>query len=351
LVGYQNRCSLNSNNKFIEKQLYKYWGCFSIINLSMYKLPKILPPRLKKNDVIGLVTPSSSITPEQLDETIKKLENLGYRVYYNSSVLDEYGYFAGKDSERAEEIMHMFSNKAVDAILCVRGGYGAIRILNLLDYGFISRNPKLFMGYSDITALHAAIYKRTGLVSFHSPMGVSNFNDFAITSFNNVIVKPKNNYSYDYQREEKTEGNPEFDKYTINKGIAEGELAGGNISVLDSIIGTDFEPDFKGKIVYLEEIEEKTYKVDKMLFHLLSSTNLKQAAGIVLGVFKDCNVNDEPRISLTQALNDLFTPLNIPVSYGLSFGHIDNKITIPYGIRGKMNANNNSLELLEKAVL
>ncbi len=317
----------------------------------MHKLSKILPPRLKKNDVIGLVTPSSSIKSEQLDETIIKLEGLGYRVYYNNSVLDEYGYYAGKDSDRAEEIMHMFSNNEVDAILCVRGGYGAIRILDLIDYDIISSNPKLFMGYSDITALHAAIYKRTGLVSFHSPMGVSDFNSFAITSFNNVVVEPKDHYSYGYQREEKTDDNTEFDRYTINKGIAEGELAGGNISVLDSIIGTDYEPDFKGKIVYLEEIEEKTYKVDKMLFHLLSSTNLKQAAGIVLGVFKDCNINDEPRISLKQALNDLFTPLNIPVSYGLSFGHIDYKITIPFGIRGKMNANNNSLELLEKAVL
>jgi len=317
----------------------------------MNRFRRILPPRLKQNDVIGLVTPSSSIKPEQLDETIEKLENLGYRVYYNNSVLDEYGYFAGKDSERAEEIMHMFSNKDVDAILCVRGGYGAIRILDLIDYDVISGNPKPLMGYSDITALHAAIYKKTGLVSFHSPMGVSDFNSFAVTSFNNVIVEPKDNYCYDYKREEKTEDNPEFDRYTINKGIAEGELTGGNISVLDSIIGTDFEPDFKDKIVYLEEIEEKTYKVDKMLFHLLSATNLKKAAGIVLGVLKDCNINDEPRISLKQAIYDLLKPLNIPVSYGLSFGHIDNKITIPFGIRGKMNANNNSLELLEKAVL
>ena len=317
----------------------------------MRRPSRILPRRLMKNDVVGLVTPSSPIKPDQLKDTVKKLEGLGYRVYYKKSVLDEYGYFAGRDIDRAAEIMHMFSNKEVDAIFCVRGGYGAIRLLDLLDYNVISQNPKLLMGYSDITALHAAIYKKTGLVSFHSPMGVSDFNSFAMTSFNNVIVEPKDNYKYQYKREEKTGDNPEFDIYTINTGIAEGELAGGNISVLDSMIGTDFEPDFKGKIVYLEEIEEKTYKVDKMLFHLLSSTNLKQAAGIVMGAFKDCNINEEPRISLKQALEDLLAPLGIPVSYGLSFGHIDYKITIPFGIRCRMNANNNSLELLEKAVL
>ena len=312
---------------------------------------KILPRRLMKNNVVGLITPSSPIKPNQLENTVKKLEGLGYKVYYKKSVLDEYGYLAGRDIDRAAEIMHMFVNKKVDAIFCVRGGYGAIRILDLLDYNVISQNPKLFMGYSDITALHAAIYKKTGLVSFHSPMGVSDFNSFAMTSFNNVIIEPRDNYNYEYRREEKTEDNPEFDIYTINPGIAEGELAGGNISVLDSMIGTDFEPDFKGKIVYLEEIEEKTYKVDKMLFHLLSSTNLKQAAGIVMGAFKNCNMNEEPRISLKQALDDLLSPLSIPTLYGLSFGHINYKITIPFGIRCRMNANNNSLELLEKAVL
>ncbi|RLD75966.1 MAG: LD-carboxypeptidase, partial [Bacteroidetes bacterium] len=304
-----------------------------------------------RNDLVGLVTPSSSIKPEKLQETVKKLEGLGYRVYYKQSVMDEYGYLAGKDIDRADEIMHMFSNKEVDAIFCVRGGYGAIRILELLDYEVIRHNPKLLLGYSDITALHAAIYKKTGLVSFHSPLGVSDFNSFALTSFNKVIVEPRNNYKYDYLREAKTEGNPEFDLYTIRSGKVEGELAGGNISVLDSMIGTDFEPDFKDKIVYLEEIEEKTYKVDKMLFHLLSATNLKQSAGIVLGVFKDCNVNDEPRISIKQALDDLLKPLGMPVLYGLSFGHIDHKITIPFGIHGRMNTNDNSLELLEKAVL
>ncbi len=312
---------------------------------------RILPQRLKRNSLIGLVTPSSPITRKLLDATVEKLEGLGFRVYFKESVLDEYGYFAGKDADRASELMYMFSNKDIDAIFCVRGGYGAIRILDFLDYEIIRQNPKALMGYSDITALHAAIYNKTGLVSFYSPMGESDFNEFTVNSFRNILVNPKNNYSYDYLREKKTEANSEFDRYTINPGQAEGILAGGNISVLDSLIGTGYEPDFEGKIVYLEEIEEKTYKVDKMIFHLLSATDLKKAAGIVLGVFKDCNVNEKPKISLKQALDDLLKPLAIPVSYGLSFGHIDRKITIPFGIKAKMNASLNSLELLERAVI
>ncbi len=311
---------------------------------------RILSQRLKKNSLIGLVTPSSSITRKLLDTTVQKLKNLGFRVQYKKSVLDKYGYFAGKDEDRANELMSMFSNKDIDAIFCVRGGYGAIRILDYLDYDIIRQNPKALIGYSDITALHTAIYNKTGLVSFHGPMGESDFNKFTVSSFKDVLINPKDQYAYPYLREKKTEDNPEFDRYTINPGQAEGILAGGNISVLQSLIGTGYEPDFEGKIAYLEEIEEKTYKVDKMLFHLLSATNLKKAAGIVLGTFKDCNVNEKPTISLKQALDDLLKPLKIPVSYGLPFGHINRKITIPYGIKARMDASLINLELLEKAV-
>ncbi len=311
---------------------------------------RIVPRRLKKNSLIGLVTPGSPVTRQLLETTIKKLESLGFRVYFKDSVLDEYGFLAGKDEDRAAEVMHMFSDKKVDALFCVRGGYGTIRILDLLDYETIRQNPKPLIGYSDITALHTALFRKTGLVSFHSLMGESDFNDFAVNSFRDVLMDPKARYRYPYLREKNTETNPEFDRYTINPGQAEGILAGGNISVIDSLTGTEYEPDFEGKIAYLEEIDEKTYRVDKMLFHLLSVTNLKKAAGMVLGVFKNCNVNEKPTLSLKQVLDDLLKPLDMPVSYGLPFGHIDHKITIPFGIRAKMDAHRNSLELLERAV-
>jgi len=320
-------------------------------NLPGTKPERILPPRLKKGDLIGLVTPGSSVNEEQLNDCIIKLEDLGFRTTYLDSVLSEYGYFAGKDQERADELMEMFSRDDVDAIWCVRGGYGSIRILDLLDYNMIRKNPKVFMGYSDITALHTAIYQECGLVTFHGPVGTSDFNRFSVKSMKKVLQEAESAYKYPYKREKGSRDNPEFDRYTLNGGSAEGVLIGGNISVLDSIIGTRFEPDFENKIVYLEEIGEKTYRVDKMLYHLLSGTNLKSAAGIVMGVFGDCNVNEEPTLSLKVALDDLLLPLGIPVSYGLSFGHIKRMVTIPTGIRASMDADKNSFTLQEAAVV
>jgi len=312
---------------------------------------RILPARLRKGDRIGLVTPGSSVTEEQLNDSVLKLEELGFNTVYRDSVLSEYGYFAGRDQERADELMDMFTDEQVDAIWCVRGGYGSIRILDLLDYDLIQKNPKVFIGYSDISALITSIHQETGLVTFHGPVGTSEYNRFSVKSMRKVLWEPEDLYKYPYKREKGTRNNPEFDRYTLNGGRAVGLLIGGNISVLDSMIGTRFEPDFENKIVYLEEIGEKTYRVDKMVFHLLSGTNLKQAAGIVMGVFGDCNINEEPRLSLKVALDDLLSSLSIPVSYGLSFGHIKRMVTIPTGIRAAMDADKNSFRLLEPAVV
>ena len=320
-------------------------------NLPGRQINRIIPARLKKGDLIGLVTPGSPVTEEQLAGCVSSLEELGLRATYYDSVLSEYGYFAGTDQERAQELMKMFSREDVDGIWCVRGGYGSIRILELLDYDQIRKNPKVFMGYSDITALLSSIYRETGLVTYHGPMGVSEFNRFSVKSIKKVLLNPEAEYKYPYRRESNTRDNPEFDRYTITGGIAEGVLIGGNISVLDSIIGTRFEPDFEKKIVFLEEIGEKTYRVDKMMFHLLSGTNLREAAGIVMGVFGDCNVNEAPSLSLKVALDDLLKPLGIPVSYGLSFGHIKRMVTIPTGIKAAMDADKNSLRLLEPPVV
>lgn len=318
--------------------------------ISASETGRILPKRLKKGDLIGLVTPGSPVTEEQLAGAVDKLESLGFRTTYNKSVLSEYGYFAGRDQERADELMEMFSRKEIDGIWCVRGGYGSIRILDLLDYELIRENSKVFIGYSDITAIINAICQRTGLVTFHGPVGISDFNRFSIRSIEKVLMEPKESYRYPYRREKETRDNPEFDRYTLHGGEAEGLLAGGNISVLDSMIGSKFEVDFKDKVVFLEEIEEKTYRVDKMVYHLLSGSNLGEAAGIVMGAMGDCNINDEPKLTLKTALDDLLKPLGIPVAYGLSFGHISRMVTIPAGSRARFDADKCSLELLEAAV-
>jgi muramoyltetrapeptide carboxypeptidase len=315
-----------------------------------FKLTKILPKQLKKGDTIGLVTPSGIITEEKLKEIVSKVENLGYKTYYKPSILSQFGYLAGTDEERAEELMHMFENKDVDAILCARGGYGAIRMLGLLDYDKIKANPKVFIGYSDITAIINAIYNKTGLVAFHGPVGTSTFNEYSTESFNEILTKPKEKYKYPYEREKESESDAEFDFYTITSGKAEGELIGGNLSVIASMIGSAFELDFEGKIVYLEEVDEKTYSIDRMLTHLIQASNINKATGIVLGIFKGGNKNELPAFSLKELLIQLIQPLGIPSVYGFPFGHVENKMTIPNGINARFNADKKTLKLLEKTI-
>jgi muramoyltetrapeptide carboxypeptidase len=312
---------------------------------------KIIPKRLEKGDTIGLIAPSGVLSEERFKKMLENIEALGYKPYSRHSILSEFGYLAGRDRERADELVHMFENKDVDAILCARGGYGATRMLDLIDYERIKANPKIFIGYSDITAIINAIFQKTGLVCFHGPVGISTFNDFTLESFENVVCKSQKKHKYPYQREKDTDDDPEFDFYTISGGKAEGELVGGNLSVLASMIGTKFHPNFEGKIVYLEEIDEKTYKVDRMLTQLIQATNISKAAGIALGVFKNCNKNDKPTFTLKELLIQILGPLAIPTVYGFPFGHVENKMCLPNGINAKLDADKKTLKLIERAVV
>ncbi|MCF6239912.1 MAG: LD-carboxypeptidase [Bacteroidales bacterium] len=317
-------------------------------------LERILAKSLKKGDTLGLTAPGGYITQEELSDAVATLEELGFKTYHTDAVLYRYGYFAGTDRQRADDLMHMFTNPDVDAILCVRGGYGSNRILDLLDFEIIKQNPKALIGYSDITSLINAFYKKIGLVAFHGPVAISSFNDFTVKSFEKVLMKGKKQFKYSNKRQENTENDTEFDQYTITQGAAEGILAGGNLVMLETLIGTEYEPDFENKIVFLEEVHEKPYRIDRMITHLLMATNLSKAAGIVLGIFKSCDIdNDESEESFTlkQVLIDRFAGLNIPCFYGMPFGHVRNKITLPVGIRAKMDANKKSLMLIEAAVL
>ena len=312
----------------------------------------IYPPPINKGDTIGLVAPAGSlISKDNFTEGVQILEKEGFKVKFNHKLLNTRGYLAGSDQERADEFNKLWADPEIKAVVAARGGYGCLRMIDLIDMKQIRKHPKILIGFSDLTVLLNAIHKKTGLVTFHGPVGTSDFNRFSLKSMKKVLMEADGDYKYPYKREKGSRSNTEFDQYTLSGGRAEGVLIGGNISVLDSIIGTRFEPDFENKIVFLEEIGEKTYRVDKMLFHLLSGSNLKQAAGIVMGVFGECNINDAPTLSLKEALNDLLVPLNFPVSYGLSFGHIKRMVTIPTGITAVMDADKNSLMLLEAAVV
>lgn len=340
---------------------------FLSLNRSQSAMPfhgnaeKIIPPRLRPGDTIGLLTPATYLTEKQLRDAIMALEKLGFKVRYSPNMLVRKGYLGGTDQQRAEDINQMFADDGINGIMCGRGGYGCGRILPYLDFDVIRNNPKVFIGFSDITALLYAIYGQTGLVCYHGPMGTSDYNEVTTDYFKKVLMEPENPLIYDNQEVKPSldldveEGDveveiaPAQEIITLSSGQAEGELMGGNLSLMSMLAGTRYDLDMRGKIVFLEEVGEAPYRVDRMLTQLLLDENkLPSAAGIVLGVFNDCEAEDEDRsLSLAQVLQDRLAGLGIPVIYGLSFGHIKQNMTLPFGIRARLDADEKKLVLLE----
>lgn len=327
-------------------------------------IPKIYPnvstqyiiksARLKPGDTLGLIAPGSYISEDELKDSKENLEKLGYKVFYDDRILSKTGYLAGTDESRAEEVNSMFADKNVQGIICARGGYGCARILPMLDYNLIKSNPKVLIGYSDVTALLNGIYVETGLVTFHGPVGISSFNDFSVTYFNEVLVHPEKDLVLISAKGEDEKDNNGIK--TIVSGKAVGELIGGNLSVLNSLIGTKYDFNGEGKIVFLEEIGEEPYRIDRMLTQLIQSGKFDKAAGIAMGVFKDCEPKEKDpsfsmSFSLMEVLFDRLSNLNIPVIYGMSFGHIKNKFTLPIGIKAELDTINQTLTLLENSVI
>lgn len=315
---------------------------------------KIKPHRLKQGDTLGLIAPGSYISPDELKDSVDNLEKLGFKVLYDERILSKTGYLAGYDKSRALEVNSMFANKKVKGIICARGGYGCARILPMLDYDVIKSNPKVLIGYSDITALLMGIYAETGLITFHGLVGISSFNEFSVTYFNDVLINPKQKVVLRSERGEDQKDNNGITTIVSGKGV--GELIGGNLSVLNSLIGTKYDFNGEGKIIFLEEIGEEPYRIDRMLTQLIQSGKFDKAAGIALGVFKDCEPKEKDpsfssSFSLMEVLFDRLSSLNIPAIYGLSFGHIKNKFTLPVGIKAELDTINQTLTLLETAVL
>jgi len=315
----------------------------------------IKPARLRKGDLIGLAAPGSFISDKELQESVSNLEKLGFRVFYTENILARHGYLAGTDAQRADDLHLLFSNKEVKGIMCARGGYGCSRILPLLDYELIRRNPKVLIGYSDITALCYGIFNNTGLTCFHGPVAISTFNDFSVFYFNQVLVDPQPGLLL----ASAVNTDPQKENYSIvpiRSGKASGQLAGGNLSIVVSLIGTPYDIDYTGKIVFLEEIGEEPYRIDRMLTQMIEAGKFNKAAGIALGIFDKCEPKEKNpefnfSFSLMEVLIDRLYNLGIPVIYGLSFGHITNKFTLPVGINAELDVDNHTLRLLDQAVL
>ncbi len=317
---------------------------------------KLKPKRLSKGDTLGLIAPGSGVGRYSFEKAVKTIRRLGFNPYYTENLRVNNGFLGGTDQQRVEDIHHMFENKTVDGILCIRGGYGSNRLLAMIDYGIIKNNPKLFMGYSDITALLYGIYSQTGLICYHGPVGVSSFKDYAENIFFREVVSAKKELVIKRPKSWVEKDDKAFNTLIINRGKSQGILVGGNLSVLVSLIGTPFDIDFSGKILFLEEIGESPYKIDRMLTQLLLSGKLAQLKGIALGVFIDCDDDPEDNdydnsVSLEEVLKERLANLPIPIMYGLPFGHIKDNATLPFGVLAELNTEKESLTLLEPSVV
>lgn len=309
----------------------------------------IRPKALKTGDTIGIVAPSSPTSEENVKKSEKKLKDLGFKVKMGEGLYESYGYLAGKDELRARDLNNMFLDKEVDGIICIRGGYGTPRILELLDYEGIKNNPKVFIGYSDITALHIAINQICDLITFHGPMVSSNmidkFSDFSRESlFRNIF------YSETIGLVENPIGE---EIETINGGVAEGEIIGGNLSLIADTLGTPYEIDTKDKILLIEEIGEEPYNIDRMFTQLRLTGKLEESNGIILADWNGCEAKtDEYDESLTlmEVIEDIIKPVGKPTIYNLKSGHCKPMITIPLGVKARLKADKKELYIEESTV-
>lgn len=306
----------------------------------------IFPKTLKKGDTIGIIAPSSPYKPkskdclnEELDNVKSTIESFGYKVKMGKTCYLSYkGYLAGADEERVKDIELMFNDKEVDAILCLRGGYGTPRILDKINYDIIKNNPKIFIGYSDITSLHIAFNQHCNLVTYHGIMASTSpdWDEFTYKSFMDMIEMEYNLVIENPENEE---------LYTLVDGIAEGIIIGGNLSLITSTIGTKYEIDVKNKILFIEEIGETIYKLDRMLTQLELSGKLEDCSGIIFGDFEDCKKEREEDYDLYDLLLDKIKKYNKPCVYNLQSGHCTPMISIPLGINCKLDATNKKIIL------
>lgn len=272
----------------------------------------VLPARLKAGDRVSLIAPGSPPSDEKLAQALSNLSSLGLRVKEGAHLRNKNGYLAGTDADRLSDLHQAFSDPDTDAVWCVRGGYGCARLLPGLNFDIIRNNPKVFIGYSDITALHIAIHQQTGLATFHGPVAVSDLSVFTLNHLRAVVMGEE--VPHRIQGVSDASASPHYQPFVIAPGRAEGTLTGGNLALLAALAGTPFSPVFKDKIVFIEDVGEKPYRIDRMITQLLQATDLREAAGIALGIFDDCNPDPEsPSLTLAETLNLCLGNLGMPV--------------------------------------
>ena len=312
---------------------------------------KILKPRkLNKKDVIGLISPASSpVDLSKIEDSVSYLEKLGYSVALGKNVGKISGYLAGTDQERVDDLHDMFMKKEIKAIFCIRGGFGSGRLLDKIDYNLIKKNPKILVGYSDITALQKAILKKVGLITFAGPMLLPDFLNEIHPSAEELFWKTLTSNKKIGKIKSIGDKKIQF----LKKGKIKGILIGGNLSTFVSLIGSDYLPKLDKCILLLEETCEPPYKIDRMFNQLRLSGIFENSNGILLGAFNDCLENNTEKNTLTlgEVIQDYLGDLKKPVLYNLCHGHIKENLILPIGLNVKINSSKNYIEFAENAVI
>lgn len=341
-----------------------------------FSRPRPVPP----GGVIGVVSPAGPVPADALEAGLARLHAWGYRTVVGEHALDRRGYLAGDDGARASDFNRIWADPAVDAVICARGGYGAMRMLEQIDWEMVRRTPKFFCGFSDITALHFAMAQRAGLVTFHGPMvgafgGAEAYNAEGLrralqeTSALGLIPWPASG-SAPVPAPETTPGSrpgsapgpesvagaasqsvpqPFPQPVVVRPGVAEGTLLGGNLSLVTAMIGTPWEPDLRGSILLLEDVDEPPYQIDRMLMQLKLSGRLQGLKGILFGDTVPAPT-EKPTLTLQEVLEEHLGDLGIPVLFGFPCGHTPYRATLPLGVQARLDATNATLTILEPAL-
>jgi len=320
--------------------------------------PRLLKPRaLQKGDVVGLISPATFVSnPETLMLAERALRHFGLEPRLSRNVRKKEGYTGGSIADRVADLHEMFRDPAIKAVFCLRGGFGSAHLLDSIDYGLIAKNPKIFLGYSDITAMHLAIHRKTGLVTFHGPVALSRFSSFTQENFRKAIFEPKPVGSLT-NPPDSDPIRPSHLLRTVRPGTARGPLVGGNLTLLSTTLGTPYEVDTRGKIFFIEDVDEQPYSIDRMLTHLRLAGKLEAAAGIVWGECADCRPKDfkpsftEGNFSLPEVVDRILGNLKVPVLSGLTIGHTDDQLTLPLGVTASLDANKGTLTIEEAATV
>lgn len=314
------------------------------------------PKRLSPGDTVGLITPSTYVSdPDRLVLAERTLKYFGLKAKFGRNVRKRSGYLGGSAEERVADLHEMFSDPDVHAIFAIRGGFGAAHLLEQIDYGLIARNPKIFLGYSDITALHLAFQRKAGLVTFHGPVVLSRFSNYTQEHFRRALFETKplgaltNPPDSDPLR-------PVHTLRTVRPGKARGPLTGGNLTLISTTLGSPYDIDTKGRILFIEDVDEQPYSVDRMLTHLKLAGKFDGVAGIVFGECADCRPRDfkpsfESNFSLGEIVDRILGNLNVPVLSGLTIGHTDDQLTLPLGVMATLDADKGQLIVEESATV